>query len=154
AACEILHAQKDRIYQPFTLVFANEDGAWAAHNGAAGITLEQLGAGLHVFSNAAEIDAGSEKITRAYRQFAAVVDSSGGRRQPPANAALAQVLGDHKTNGTHGPNDAICVHGSISGTVSSSIIRYSRAAREFQHFYSAGAPCQHAFALQSSLPVQ
>jgi uncharacterized protein with NRDE domain len=156
-ACKRLRSQGDVTYQPFTVVFANKSAAWVAHNGAAGIVPARLGAGLHVFSNSAEFDAGSEKVTRAYRRFATLIDSSQGRPDPPTNtvSGLAQILGDHTAaDGANGPNDAICVHGDVSGTVSSSIIQYSRSAREFQNFYSAGAPCQSPFISQPSLPIR
>jgi uncharacterized protein with NRDE domain len=156
-ACELLCAQENVAYQPFTIVFANENAAWVAHNSAAGIVPARLDAGLHVFSNSGELDAGSEKVTRAYRRFATLIDFSQGCFDPPANivSRLAQILGDHTAaNGANSANEAICVHGNVSGTVSSSIIRYSRSAREFQNFYSAGAPCQSPFVPQPSLSVR
>lgn len=156
-ACEILGKQGDVAYRPFTLVFADENAACVAHNPVADMVVAKLEAGLHVFSNAAEFDTRSEKVNRAYRRFADLIDASRWSSDPPSYrvSMLAQILGDHTLgNGFDGPNEAICVHGDISGTVSSSIIRYSRAVREFTNFYSSGAPCQSPFLPQASLPIR
>lgn len=156
-AYEILREQGKIAYQPFTLVFADENAAWAAYNRTAEIVLARLDIGLHVFSNTSEFDSRSEKVDRAYRRFAAFIDMPQRCSDPPTDrvSILAQILGDHTLgNGLTGPNEAICVHGDGFGTVSSSIICYSRSGREFQNFYSTGAPCQSPFMLQGNLAIQ
>lgn len=156
-ACGVLASQGKAAYQPFTLVLADENEAWVAHNGASRIALTRLGAGLHVFSNTYEFDERSEKIHRAYGRFAQLIDAL--RRcsdqGPHGVSALAEVLGDHTLgDGGNEPKEAICVHGDGSGTVSSSVVFYSRHGREFQNFFSAGAPCQTPFLRYPSLPVR
>ncbi len=153
----LLVSQAQVRYQPFTLVFADEGEAWVAHNGAAGIRRVQLGVGLHVFSNTAEFDGQSEKRTRAYGRFTGLIDTlrqcSG--RSLDKVSALAEVLKDHTLGkSSNGPNEALCVHGEASGTVSSSIIFYSGVAREFQHFFNAAPPCQAPFSPGPTLAVR
>jgi len=153
----ILATQGEVAYRPFTLVLADENAAWAAHNRASVIHSERLDPGLYVFSKTAEFDRRSEKVNRAYRRFATLID------RPPRLADssservsdLAEILGDHAAeNESTSVKDAICVHGDVAGTVSSSIICYSRSDREFKHFYSAGAPCQSRFLPQPSLAIR
>jgi hypothetical protein len=65
------------------------------------------------------------------------------------------VLGDHTSgNGSSDPRDAICVHGDISGTVSSSIIFYSQSEHRFYTFTSPGPPCQTVFGEAVALNVR
>jgi len=135
-------------YQPFTVLFADSREAWAAYNVQREIKGHRLGRGLHVFSNTAEYDAQSEKLDRAYRQFSQLTDEY---RSNPCDGAfwmrsLAKVLGDHTlSDGSTDPRDAICVHGDISGTVSSSIIFYEQSEKRFHSYYSPGPPCRTPF---------
>jgi hypothetical protein len=58
------------VYNPFTLVFADRHSAGVAHNNHAAIFAKRLGAGVHVFSSAAELDLNSAKADRAHARFA------------------------------------------------------------------------------------
>ncbi len=147
AACALLR-DHEQNYQPFTVVFADANEAWAAYNNDQEIKLHPVDGGLHVFSSAAEFDAHSEKADRAYDQFARLVNGiKAAFDQPSAWLGQIQtVLGDHSLGDeTRDPRDAICVHGEVSGTVCSSIILYSRAGRRFTTYYCDGAPCQNSF---------
>jgi uncharacterized protein with NRDE domain len=133
-------------YQPFTVVFADLSQVWLAYNLQREIKTLRLNEGLHVLSNTGDVDTRSEKINRAYRQFAQLIDDL--RLNDPSAwpQLFAKVLKDHSLgNGSEDPRDAICVHTEISGTVSSSLVVYSRSERRFQTFHCAGAPCQHSF---------
>jgi uncharacterized protein with NRDE domain len=137
---------REERYQPFTVVFADSSQVWLAYNLQREIKTHRLNEGLHVLSNTGNVDTRSEKINRAYRQFAHLVDEL--RSHDPSGwpQLFSKVLKDHTLgNGSKDPRDAICVHTEISGTVSSSIVIYSRSDRRFQTFYCPGPPCQHSF---------
>jgi uncharacterized protein with NRDE domain len=137
-----------RSYEPFTVAIADAAQAWVAANSATGIHIEPLPPGLHVFSNTALHDEWSEKKQRAYALFADL----GARLNPQTEprswiGEFARVLSDHSPEtGAADRKEAICVHGADSGTVSSSILVYVKAARRFEAFYAPGAPCRSAFA--------
>jgi hypothetical protein len=143
-AREFLGHQREH-YNPFTSVFVDPHGGGVAFNTNGIITTRELRAGLHVFSSAAVIDTTSGKADRAYGRFLAWAT-----HPPPLNASawsegLRTLLADHSTTGNDQPRDAICVHGADSGTVSSSILRYSSVAKRFDTYYCDGAPCQKDF---------
>jgi uncharacterized protein with NRDE domain len=142
-----VEAQK-QPYPPFTVLIADPVEAWAAYNTQGGIHISMLKRGLHVFSNTPEFQDRSEKVDRAYCEFAQLIEE---RRLSPNHSSrwfgsLARTLGDHTLgNGSSDPRDAICVHGEISGTVSSSVIYFSQRDRRFYHFFSPGPPCRTPF---------
>ena len=135
-------------YQPFTLLCADGNDAWSAYNYGGRMVINSLAPGLHVFSSAGESDARSNKRDRAYGRFAGLAEEL---RVNVANSTgeflrLQETLGDHSLgDGSDDPKDAICVHGEIAGTVSSSIIVYSCSARRWRTFYCPGAPCGNTF---------
>lgn len=140
--------QEERDYQPFTLVFADPTEAWAAVNRNGSIQTLKLGDGLHVFSSAATHDERSEKKERAYALFSALVPelTAKGNDVSSWTSVLASVLSDHTPGDMGGDRrEAICVHGDVSGTVSSSILIYSPRERRFQAFFCSGPPCQNSF---------
>ena len=143
-------------YQPFTVVCADTNHACVAYNTDRTIERMSLSDGLHVFSNSFEFGAPSVKVTRVYDRFFKL-SQAGDRPISAAGyvAGAAKALGDHAL-GDHlsDPKDAICVHGDISGTVSSSIIFLSDADRQFQMYYCAGAPCENPFSLYAILDVR
>ncbi len=135
-------------YQPFTLVCADADAAWSAYNGAGRIRTKSLGPGLHVFSSATESNPASDKRDRASVRFAGVADNlrSDGSVGADGFLQLREVLGDHTLgDGSNDPRDAICMHGESAGTVSSSIVVYSRRERRVRTFFCSGAPCRNVF---------
>jgi hypothetical protein len=116
-----------------------------------------LDPGLHVFSNAAMHDEYSEKRQRAYALFAGIKVEEQTFPSPLSSwiASFKAVLSDHTVGeGAADPREAICVHGEVSGTVSSSIIIFGHSARQFRTFYCTGAPCQNDFDEASALDVQ
>ena len=135
-------------YQPFTVVFVDSAEAWTAYNMGREIKTHSLNEGLHVYSSAAEFDAPSEKIDRAHQHFAQIIGGLGPNRGDRGAwvRSLRAVLGDHTLgNDSNDPREAICVHGEISGTVSSTIILYAQPERRFYTFNCAGPPCQGVF---------
>ena len=156
AAAEFVRMEKDP-YQPFTLLFADPGTAWIAYNLLGEIKTLRLNAGLHVYSNGSEFDVRSQKVDRAYARFAQVVEGlpPNGDDKSAWVSSLRSVLGDHTSgNGSSDPRDAICVHGEISGTVSSSIIFYSQSEHRFYTFTSPGPPCQTVFGEAVALNVR
>jgi uncharacterized protein with NRDE domain len=153
AAARDFLAEHQEPYQPFTLVFADSNDACFAFNASNHIKTVELNRGLHVFSNAVMHDEYSEKRQRAYELFARIKPEQQKLSGPISSwiAGFKEVLSDHTLgDGASDPRDAICVHGDISGTVSSSVIVYSGLARQFRTFYCGGAPCRNDF---SETPV-
>ena len=156
AACAFIK-QHEQTYQPFTVVFVDPSEAWIAHNGRSKIATRKLGAGLHVYSSAADYSVRSEKLDRARLQFSGIVDGLPSKCSDKAAwvCGLHTVLGDHRTgNGSADPRDAICVHGDVSGTVSSTIIFYSQPERRFCTFNAPGPPCRESFGEAQQLNVR
>jgi uncharacterized protein with NRDE domain len=142
--------QEAALYQPFTVVIADRDSAWAASNLEARIESTKLGKELHVFSNAGSHNERCEKSSRAYALFNDVGKSEAG----DLVSGFAGILKDHHLgNGSGDPRGALCVHGSVSGTVSSSILVYSRLEKQFRTFYCPGPPCRDSFSERSPIAV-
>jgi uncharacterized protein with NRDE domain len=156
AAAEFVKNEKAE-YQPFTVVFADSETAWIAYNLIHEIKTVKLGKGLHVYSSGDESAARSQKVDHAYSRFSQVVEESqsNGHDQLAWITALGSVLGDHTSaNGSGKPKGAICVHGDISGTVSSTIVFYSQSDRCFYAFNCPGPPCQTPFGQALALHVR
>jgi uncharacterized protein with NRDE domain len=144
-------------YQAFTLVFADSSSACFAFNNNDYITVVKLDRGLHVFNNAVMHDEYSEKRQRAYALFAGIKPEEQGFFAPVPSwiESFKKVLSDHSVGDSAGdPREAICVHGDVSGTVSSSIIVFSGSARQFRTFYCSGRPCQNDFDEMSTLDAR
>ena len=147
-ACRSLNGQAQDFYQPFSLVFADGNEAWVAVNRDGNIDTQRLGDGLHVFSSAAAHDERSEKKERAYALFSALVPDLTRKSADISTwtSIFAKVLSDHTAGASAGDRrEAICVYNDVAGTVSSSILIYSRSARRFHTFFCAGPPCQNSF---------
>jgi uncharacterized protein with NRDE domain len=144
-------------YNPFTLLFADRHEAYVSYNDEERIVTQKIEKGLHVFSSAAEFELHSPKADRAYALFARLSS-----RVRPTNgialdsvAALRTVLADHSLGpDSDDPGDAICVHRETSGTVSSSVIYFSKSESRFHTFFCPGAPCRNSFAEALSLDVR
>ena len=148
AAASAFVNRHEETYQPFTVVFVDASEAWIAYNDRREIKTRRLAAGLHVYSSAAEFAVRSEKVDRAHVQFAQVAE--GLRPNLSDKSAwvrsLHTVLGDHNPgNGSNDPRDAICVHGDIAGTVSSTIAFYSQPEQLFYTYNCPGPPCRGSF---------
>lgn len=156
AANRFLSAHENR-YNPFTVVFADQDTAFVAYNEDPKIIIRPLDPGLHVFSSAATLDLTSAKANRAYQRFALFLTDSKKTKDQPRHwlPGLQSILADHSLrDGSDDPGDAICVHRANSGTVSSSVAFLSEARARFETFYCPGAPCRHPFTDSLSLPVR
>ena len=157
AAAKQFIAAHDERYNPFTVVYADQESAFVAHNDGAKIISHALDPGLHVFSSAATVDLQSAKADRIYERFAGLTHDSRARANAPRRwlPALQSILADHRLrDGSDNPSDAICVHGESSGTVSSSVIFLAHARGQFETFYCPGAPCQNSYADSLALPLR
>lgn len=154
--CHWLHGVNATAYQPFTLISADKKSACVAYNLNGGIETMPLQPGLHVFSNTASFEGPSEKVTRIYEKFLQVSQAGAAIDGVAAYVQkISRVLADHELgDGPSDPREAICVHGDVSGTVSSSIIFYSENERQFQTYYCAGTPCRHQFVEYPHLSVR
>jgi uncharacterized protein with NRDE domain len=156
AAIAFLRDQKFR-YNPFTLLFADRHEGHVAYNNEEKIIIQKVAKGLHVFSSAAEFEMHSAKADRAYALFTTLAS-----RVQPANgialgsvATLQAVLADHSLGAnSDDPGDAICVHRETSGTVSSSIMYFSKSESRFHTFFCPGAPCRNSFSDALTLDVR
>jgi uncharacterized protein with NRDE domain len=155
-ACAFIKRHEE-IYQPFTVVFVDANEAWIAHNIRQKIETRKLDRGLHVYSSASDFAVRSEKVDRAHVRFSGIVErlsSTCGDKTAWVNS-LHTVLGDHAVgNGSNDPREAICVHGEISGTLSSTIIFYSQSERRVHTFSCAGPPCRGSFGETLQLDVR
>jgi uncharacterized protein with NRDE domain len=147
-ACAFVN-RHDEAYQPFTVVFVDPKEAWVAANVGHRIRMQKLEPGLHVYSSATEFPGRSEKADRAALQFAQVAAGLGSSGRDPSAwvRALRAVLADHSLgNGSTDPREAICVHGDLAGTVSSTIIFFSSTEQRFYTFNCSAPPCGGSFA--------
>jgi uncharacterized protein with NRDE domain len=147
AACGFINRHEE-VYQPFTVVFVDPSEAWIAYNNRQKIETRKLDEGLHVYSSAVDFAVRSEKVDRAHVRFAGIVEvlPSTCSDKSVWVRSLHTVLGDHALgNGSTDPRDALCVHGDVSGTVSSTIIFYSQPEQHFYTFNCPGPPCRESF---------
>jgi uncharacterized protein with NRDE domain len=147
----------EETYQPFIVVFVDAKEAWIAYNVRRQIKTHKLEKGLHVYSSAADLSVRSEKIDRAHIQFARVFEELGSNCSDKSLwlRSLSSVLGDHTLgNGSNDPRDAICVHGDVAGTVSSTIIFHDQPERCLYSFNCTGPPCRGSFAEALMLNVR
>lgn len=140
--------QHEQVYQPFTVIFVDSREGWMAYNVQRQIKTHRLDEGLHVYSSAAEFAVRSEKIDRAHDRFAEVFAKMHSNTTDKSVwvHSLQRVLGDHTLNdGSNEARDAICVHGDVSGTVSSTIIVHDQTDGCFYTFNCPSTPCRGSF---------
>lgn len=155
-ACLFLNRHQE-IYQPFTVVFADTREAWISYNIRRDIKTHRLDEGLHVYGSAAPFAERSQKVDRAQLRFAQVAAGLGSncRDKSAWVRSLRPVLSDHSLgNGSTDPKEAICVHGDLSGTVSSTILFFSQTEERFYAFNCPGPPCRGSFAEPLTLNVR
>jgi hypothetical protein len=151
-----IDADRNR-YNPFTIVFADQQDGCVAYNDEAKIITQDLQPGLHVFSSAAEFELHSAKADRAHERFASLMNPLRQQSKQPMEclASLQNILSDHSLGDeSDDPGDAICVHREASGTVSSSVIFLAQSRGRFETFHCLGAPCRNSFDLEITLPVR
>ncbi|MFZ0890572.1 MAG: NRDE family protein [Candidatus Binataceae bacterium] len=143
-AAEMVRAQRPANYNGFNLLMASRERAWVAYNRAGAIDLQDLAPGVHLLTNLNVDDFECPKISRAYREFAALAEDELFARDPVANRErLRAILADHFTqlDPRSGRPNALCLHLDSYGTRSSSLIFLGAAAGQVEHFFAPGPPC-------------
>src|ERR1043166_2007729 len=140
-------------YQAFLLLVASAEGVFAAYN-AADIERVNLPSGLHVFGNTSFTGEDGKKLDRARELFHKAGESLATLLEQPegvdaAVGVLRGVLGDHTPIETADAKGALCGHTPDAdyGTVSSSIIFYSKIDHRFNFYHAPGPPCRTDFQL-------
>lgn len=155
-AFEFLTQEKASTYQPFNLLFANAQEAYVAYNTKERIECVGLGKGVHVLSNASIYEPPSGKMDYAHRLFSDAGDQlARGIPDSSFNSCLFKgILGNHRLReGSRDPRDAICVHTSNYGTVSSTVIFYAGNEKRFHYYHASGAPCRSDYERFPSVEV-
>jgi hypothetical protein len=147
-------------YQPFLLLVATAEGAFAAYNAGSEVELVKVQPGLHVFSNTSFTEQDGKKLEHARQHFATAGEAlapmlSEADSLEPAVRILRDVLGDHTADETADTKGALCVHvpGADYGTVSSSMIFHSQSENKFYFYHAPGPPCRTDFQLAAELPI-
>jgi uncharacterized protein with NRDE domain len=147
-------------YQPFLLLVASGEGAFAVYNASSDVELIKVPPGLHVFSNTSFTIQNAEKLERAQQLFALAGEALGTilndtASLEPAVGVLHEALRDHTAGEMPDAKGALCVHvpGADYGTVSSSIIFQSQNDKRFYYYHASGPPCRTDFHLAAELPI-
>jgi hypothetical protein len=143
-------------YNPFKLLIAHPEGACIAYNDGAQVRCRELGEGLHVFSNDEIHEPPTGKMDMAHLLFSSVADKlNGDPRLDSWVGALHCALGNHDVRtGSDDPKNAVCVHTSHHGTVSSTLIFLDRGKRRLYGYHAAGPPCRAAHEPSVSIEIR
>jgi len=167
-AREFIKREKASAYLPFNLLFANPEEAYVAYNLEDEIPCVKLGRGVHVFGNISIYGSPSEKMDHAYRLFSrarsqsadpTAGDAASNRGSAVRNPAalvrrFQEILRDHSFGKeSDNPKDAICVHTSDYGTVSSTIVFHEAERKRFDYYHAPGPPCRSAYEKLPALEV-
>ena len=134
AAAEVLGRLPEAAYNPFNLLVADDEKAFAVVYEDAARVFE-LAPGAHVLGGGDPDSTATPKAKRLLQRAEQVVSAPADRLLE----LLAQICRDHR--GTGDPLQDTCVHTPRYGTRSSTLLR--RATDESQRFfgYSDGPPC-------------
>jgi len=127
-------------YNPCNLICADVEEAFAVHHDSAATQVRKLAPGLHLLAETDADDPHHPRLLRARYLL------EGKTRQdwPVLQRTLAQIMADHAHG--HPPEQSICRHGEVAGTVSSSLIALRRAGlEEAQFFFAPGPPCTYPY---------
>ncbi|MFQ5902942.1 MAG: NRDE family protein [Candidatus Binatia bacterium] len=159
-ACALLMRERGSAYQAFNLLFANAEEAYVAYNVKGNIEFVKLAKGVHVLSNTSIYNPRSAKVDHAHNLFSHAgkqvhddLDASFMTRlfrrgtpiwdQPSFIRLFKGILNNHMLpKDSKDPRNAICVHTSNYGTVSSTILFYSRDEKRFFYHHAPAAPCR------------
>ncbi|MFP6663394.1 MAG: NRDE family protein [Deltaproteobacteria bacterium] len=143
AAAKLLAATPTDRHNPFNILVADTTRAFVAQNRRAGMDVEELAPGLHVLTNLDLDDHECTRISHSWQHFEATGEAFCRAADRSALlSSLRRVLADHRTAvDDRQPTDQLCIHTSVYGTRSSSIILIDDKG-EKQYFHAAGAPCR------------
>jgi len=163
-ACDFLGRVEVSDYQPFNLLFANSKMAYVAYNTEKEIKIVRLTKGVHVIGNSSIYRGPSGKRDHANTLFddarrqivQGVLDPSFFQRlfrrnlqiwdQPSLVRLFKEVLSSHiLSEGSRDPMNAVCVHASNYGTVSSTMVFYGANEKKFHYYHASGPPCRSEY---------
>ena len=128
-------------YNPCNLLVVDQEHAFAVHYSAGAPEVVPLEPGIHLLTDTNVNDGEHPRIVRARELLADCQDQP----WPDLRGVLARVLADHGED--EAPEAAICRHGEVGGTVSSSLICLGGGRIGGAEFwYAEGAPCVAAWA--------
>jgi len=123
-------------YNPCNLLCVDQEHAFSVHYRAGTIEMVPLEPGIHLL---ADTDVNDEEHPRIV-QGRELLAGCEGQPWPELRETLTRMLADHAED--KAPEAAICRHGEVGGTVSSSLICLDRGGIEESEFWFAeGAPC-------------
>jgi uncharacterized protein with NRDE domain len=135
-------------YNAFSLLVADRERAWVAHNRDGVLHVVPLEPGLNLLTNLDVNDPTCPKIGRSHHLFAAAGDAFAADGDCPAfRASLRGILADHTTALDRRLPDALgalCVHTDRFGTRCSSLL-FLDADGRWEHWFADGPPCEAAY---------
>jgi uncharacterized protein with NRDE domain len=147
-ACSLLRREKGSAYQPFNLFFADADEAFVAYNVGEHIEWVGLERGIHVLSNTSIYDPPSGRGGHARRLLPVGTgqERDNVRDHPSFIGRLKGILSSHGLcDEAAKSSEALCVHRSEYGTVSSSVIFYQGDEKQFHFYHASGPPCRSEY---------
>ncbi len=144
-------------YNPFTLVIADTQRAYAINTAPIALALHTLKPGLYLFTNRDFNDPSCPRIARLLPHFQQLSQTT----EQPAFAALGpqlrHLMADH---GTRPPElegapsepdtrNSLCLHLDGYGTCSSTLLAYQTEVQSYHYLFAPGAPCQHPYEMVS-----
>jgi uncharacterized protein with NRDE domain len=139
AAAERLGSLPVGLYNPFNLVLADRDRAFALVYGEAP-KLERLEPGAHVIGNADPLAPDVPKVAR----LRACVEAASRRPAQGVLEALGEICRTHE--GSDSPLEDTCIHTPAYGTRSSTLLRLGTGAETDAFRFADGPPCRTAYA--------
>lgn len=142
AAAAFESLQPDR-YNPFNLLVADANDAFAVVCSAGRVRVEPLEAGVHVIGNADPDDRDDPKTQRTLLAAQALAALASDR----VLEGLGELCRSHDGGQGEGsdPLDATCVHHDGYGTRSSILLQLSEDPKQSELHYADGAPCVHPY---------
>jgi uncharacterized protein with NRDE domain len=129
-------------YSPFFLILADSNSAHMVSNSSAE-QIKVIKPGLHVLTNSG-FDA--EEDPRRNRILKQVLGGDNRSGNPETNV-LVNILKDHGTD----EREAVCRHGNMAGTRSSTILVLNNNIAASQYYYADGPPCMSSYKDYSNL---
>jgi len=127
------------VYNPFNLFVADSSEAWAL-SFQERIWRRALPEGIYIVTVSDFDSANDPKIERARRLIEAALKETGDIREMIAR--LKMMLSDHKG----APDNWLCMHGKVAGTLSSTILALrEKALAGSLYIFSQGSPCSNAY---------
>ena len=129
---------REQSYNPFNSLVADRAKAWTATYSNSTLELKNLDPGIHIIANTLPNNRDDPKITRGMMLLSRPNNLDSGLQM------LKKVCCDHGTRAE--TEDAICIHGSQDGTLSSTVLAIHEVdftSSRLEH--AQGNPCQSEY---------